>query len=78
MSDYDVLFGVVLRLPDKNGAGIYKNIDAISEKLAELIKPEYENYLIMPFGLELVESDGVVRILDKMEYPVEYEDEVEE
>ena len=78
MSDYDLLFGVVIRLPGGNGAPIMKNIDEITEKVGKAIQSEFKDFLVQPFGMELVEPDGHIRILDSVEYPVEYEDEVEE
>lgn len=78
MSDYDLLFGVVIRLPGGNGAPIMKNIDEITEKVGKAIQSEFKDFFVQPFGMELVELDGHIRILDSVEYPVEYEDEVEE
>lgn len=47
MNNYDVLFAVILRIPDERGSKIYKNIDEITQKLGESIKTsEYENYSI--------------------------------
>lgn len=77
MSDYDVLFGVVIRLPSENGVDINKNIDEITERVGKAIQKEFKDFCIQPFGMELVEPDGKIRILNSVEYPVEYEEEVE-
>ena len=76
-NNYDVLLGVILRLPSERGADIHKNIGEISQKIGDAVKKEYENYMIVPFGMELVEPDGKIRILSHVEYPVEREDEDE-
>ena len=73
MGDYDILFGVVIRLPDETGDGLLDDIESISEKLGGLIEKEYSDFMVLPFGMELVEEDKKVRILNKIEYPVEYE-----
>lgn len=77
MSDYDVLFGVVIRLPSENGVDINKNIDEITKRVGKAIQKEFKDFYIQPFGMELVEPDGNIRILNSIEYPVEYEEEVE-
>ena len=60
-NNYDVLFAVILRIPDERGSKIYKNIDEITQKLGESIKTsEYENYAVYPLGMELVEPDKKV------------------
>jgi len=78
MNDYDLLIGVILRLPSERGVEIHNNIDEITRRIGEAVKKEYENYMIIPFGMELVEPDGKIRILSHVEYPVEREDENEE
>ena len=77
MGDYDLLFGVVIRLPSENGVDINKNINEITERVGKAIQSEFKDFLVQPFGMELVEPDGQIRILDSVEYPVEYEEEVE-
>lgn len=78
MSDYDVLYGVVIRLPGGNGGGIMNNIDVISERLGKAIQTEFEDFMALPFGMELVEADGKIRILDRVEYSMEYPEEDDE
>ncbi|MBQ2635394.1 MAG: hypothetical protein IJJ11_07880 [Methanosphaera sp.] len=81
MSYYDVLCGVVLRLPSKDGKDIFKDIEDINKKLGETISKEFEDIMVVPFGMELVEDDMRVRILNKIEYNDEIpetDDEVEE
>ena len=46
MSDYDVLYGVVLRLPGGNGGPIIKNIDEITERFGNAIKKEFEEKIL--------------------------------
>lgn len=72
MSDYDILYGVVLRLPGGNGGDIVNNIDEISERLGKAIQTEFEDFMAIPFGMELVEDDKKVRILNQVEYPKDY------
>ena len=68
-NNYDVLFAVILRIPDERGSKIYKNIDEITQKLGESIKTsEYENYAVYPLGMELVEPDKKIRILNRLKY----------
>ncbi|WP_296789480.1 hypothetical protein [uncultured Methanobrevibacter sp.] len=80
MSYYDVLCGVVLRLPSNDGKDIFKDIEDISKQLGEAISKEFENIMVVPFGMELVEDDMKVRILNKIEYNDEIPetDEVED
>ena len=74
--NYDVLFAVILRIPDERGSKIYKNIDEITQKLGESIKTsEYENYAVYPLGMELVEPDKKIRILNRLKYDDDYFDE---
>ena len=62
-NNYDVLFAVILRIPDERGSKIYKNIDEITQKLGESIKTsEYENYAVYPLGMELVEPDKKIKL----------------
>lgn len=68
MNDYDLLYGVVIRLPDKDGIELSKNIDEITKRLGEAINKEFKDFLAAPFGFELVEADKKVRILDKLEF----------
>lgn len=78
MSYYDVLFGVVLRLPSKNGVNIHKNIDDINQKLGEAIKTGsngFTDFMVVPFGMELVEDDMRIRILNRINYDTEYHEE---
>lgn len=77
MNDYDVLFGAVIRLPSENGVDINENINEITERVGKAIQKEFKDFYIQPFGMELVEPDGGLRILNSVEYPVEYEEEVE-
>lgn len=75
-NNYDVLFAVILRIPDERGSKIYKNIDEITQKLGESIKTsEYENYAVYPLGMELVEPDQKLRILNRLKYDDDYFDE---
>lgn len=68
-NNYDVLFAVILRIPDERGSKIYKNIDEITQKLGESIKTsEYENYAVYPLGMELVKPDKKIRILNRLKY----------
>jgi hypothetical protein len=78
MSNYDVLYGMVLRLQSENGKDISKNIDEITERLGEAIKKEFPDFMLLPFGMELVEPDGQVRIINRVEYPIELEEEDDE
>jgi len=75
MSDYDVLYGVVIRLEGGNGGPLMKNIDEITERLGNAIKKEFEDFMALPFGMELVEADKKVRILNKIEFNDEYPEE---
>lgn len=80
MSYYDVLCGVVLRLPSTDGKDIFKDIEDINQKLGEAISKEFTDCMVVPFGMELVEEDMKVRILNKIEYNDEIPetDEVED
>lgn len=77
MSNYDTLFGIVIRLPDENGAGIHKNIDEITNKIGELLKEEFQNFGVWPLGMELVEHDNKCRIVNKIHY-TEFDDDPSE
>ena len=77
MSNYDTLFKIVIRLPDENGAGIYKNIDEITNKIGELLKKEFQNFGVWPLGMELVEPDNKCRIVNKIHY-VQFDDNLSE
>ncbi len=77
MSYYDVLCGVVLRLPSNDGKDIFKNIEDISKQLGEAISKEFRDCMVVPFGMELVEDDMKVRILNKIEYNDEIPEEEE-
>lgn len=68
MNNYDVLYGVVIRLQDQDGTKINKNIDELTRRLGNAIKKEFDDFMALPFGFELVEPDGKVRILNKIEY----------
>lgn len=74
MSYYDVLCGVILRLPSNNGGDIFNNIDEINQKLGKAVETEFTDFMIVPFGMELVEPDMKVRILNSVQYPVEHEE----
>ena len=80
MSYYDVLCGVVLRIPSKDGKDIFNDIEDINKKLGETISKEFQDVMVVPFGMELVEEDMQVRILNKIEYNDEIPetDEVED
>ncbi len=75
MGDYDVLCGVILRLPSNNGGDIFNNIDEINQKLGKAVETEFTDFMIVPFGMELVEPDMKVRILNSVQYPVEHEED---
>ena len=76
MSYYDILCGVILRLPSKdNGEDIFNNIDEINQKLGKAVETEFTDFMIVPFGMELVEPDMKVRILNSVQYPVEHEED---
>ena len=75
MSDYDLLYGVVLRLEYGKGIDLDKDIDKISERLGEIIQKEFPDFLIVPFGFELVEEDKKVRILNNLKWDGEFETE---
>ena len=75
MNNYDVLYGVIIRLEDPDGIQLSKNIDNITEKLGNAIKKEFDDFMALPFGFELVEADGKVRILNKIEYTDEETEE---
>ena len=78
MSYYDVLFGVVLRLSSPDGKDIFKDIEDINKKLGETISKEFEDIMVVPFGMELVEEDMKIRILNKIEYNEEFPEDDEE
>ena len=78
MSYYDVLFGVVLRLPSPDGKDIFKDIEDINKKLGETISKEFTDCMVVPFGMELVEEDMKIRILNKIEYNEEFPEDDEE
>lgn len=78
MSDYDLLYGVVLRLEGGNGVALSKNIDEISKRLGEAINKEFSDFIAVPFGFELVEPDKKVRILNRIEYSDEIPETDEE
>lgn len=75
MNNYDVLYGVVIRLQDQDGTKINKNIDELTRRLGNAIKKEFDDFMALPFGFELVEPDGKVRILNKIEYTDEETEE---
>lgn len=78
MSYYDVLFGVVLRLSSPDGKDIFKDIDSLNQQLGEAIKNEFPDLMVVPFGMELVEDDMQIRILNKINYTDELPEEDEE
>lgn len=67
MNEYDVLYGVVIRLESENGKDIDKNIDKITQRLGNAIKTDFEDFMVVPFGFELVEDDKKVRIINNIE-----------
>lgn len=75
MNNYDVLYGIVIRLQDQDGTKINKNIDELTRRLGNAIKKEFDDFMALPFGFELVEPDGKVRILNKIEYTDEETEE---
>ena len=75
MSYYDVLFGVVLRLSSPDGKDIFKDIDSLNQQLGEAIKTEFTDFMVVPFGMELVEDDMQIRILNKINYDDELPEE---
>lgn len=77
MSDYDILYGVVIRMPGGNGTNILNNINEITRRLGKAIAKEFPDVYAIPFGFEVVESDGKVRIINKVEYPIELEEDEE-
>ena len=77
-NDYDVLYGLIIRLPDENGAKIYKNIDEITRRLGEAIQKEFEDFYALPFGMELVEPDGKIRIVNRIKFDDEFPKEDDE
>lgn len=80
MNNYDVLYGVIIRLQDPDGVELSKNIDDITDRLGKAIVKEFPDMMALPFGFELVEPDGQVRILNKIGYNEEFSetDELEE
>ena len=68
MNNYDVLYGVIIRLQDPDGIQLSKNIDEITGRLGKAITKEFPDMMALPFGFELVEPDGKVRIINKIEY----------
>ena len=78
MNNYDVLYGVIIRLQDPDGIQLSKNIDNITERLGNAIKKEFPDMMAIPFGFGLVEPDGKVRILNKIEYNEEFPEDDEE
>ena len=78
MNNYDVLYGVIIRLQDPNGVELSKNIDDITDRLGKAIAKEFPDMMALPFGFELVEPDGQVRIINKIEYNEEFSETDEE
>lgn len=68
MSDYDLLYGVVLRLDGGNGVELSENIDEISKRLGEAINKEFSDFVVLPYGFELVEPDKKIRILNYLKF----------
>ena len=54
MVEYDVLFGVVLRISDYDGKGVMKKMDKSMLKLGDLISENYDDCYIFPVGLKEV------------------------
>lgn len=78
MSDYDILYGVIIRLQDPDGIQLSKKIDEITDRLGNAIIKEFPDMMAIPFGFELVEDDGKVRILNKIEYNEDFSETDEE
>lgn len=72
MSYYDVLFAVILRIPSENGCDIYEHIHDHSKSLGNLIQEDYEDVGVYPLGMEIVEDDMKVRILNHLEMNDEF------
>lgn len=68
MSEFDVLFGLVLRLEDSDGTNIWRKCDngEISRKIGELIKQEYPNFMVYPIVFEEVEEDKKCRVTNQI------------
>lgn len=67
MNCYDVLFAVILRIPSENGCDIYEHIHDHSKSLGNLIQEDYEDVGVYPLGMEIVQDDMKVRILNRLE-----------
>lgn len=73
MSYYDVLFAVILRIPSENGIDIHKNVKNYSASVGNaLIDQGYIDFGVYPLGMELVEDDMKVRILNHLEMNDEF------
>ena len=75
MSYYDVLFGVILRLSSPDGKDIFNDIDSLNQFLGETIKTQFTDLMVVPLGMELVEDDMQIRILNKINYNDELPEE---
>lgn len=75
MSDYDVLYAIVIRLPGGNGSDIYNNIDEITEKVGKAMETEFKDIYGVPLGMELVEPDGELRIINRLNWDTDYPEE---
>ena len=75
MSDYDLLYGLVLRLEYSRGIDLDKDIDKLSERVGEIIQKEFPDFILVPFGFELVEDDKKVRILNNLKWDDRFETE---
>lgn len=75
MSYYDVLYGVVLRLPGENGGKIIDNIDEITQQVGKALQKEFKDFYVMPYGMELVEDDKKLRILNRIEFVDDFSEE---
>ena len=73
MSYFDVLFAVILRIPSENGIDIHKNVKNYSASVGNaLIDQGYTDFGVYPLGMELVEDDMKVRILNHLEMNDEF------
>jgi len=71
---YDMLFSVVIRVEDTNGANVSKKMGdgTVAKKLGELLKKEYENFAVVPVAMEQVKPDKRLHILNHIEYNEDY------
>lgn len=68
MDDYDILYGVVIRRKSKDGGkDINKDIDNLTDCLGQTIIKQFKDIYVIPLGMELVEDDKKVRIINNIE-----------